>query len=361
MSCICICIPCGRRILLCISYVHILCTSYVHILLNINIASRFHFQILFVDNDNFSSHIAECIIQNIIEYNDALCTLFPESATIQSSTQMDGIEDQQQSYRTSHDIIKVCNTLGLSYTSTDESISPYFDLTLLDKYDLIISMNEEVQSKIVRSLSNAEGMNGYEQKCRLLSEFLSMDFCGVNTEEEGVDVEDVESSDKERSAALMNMIPSTLLDRVEPYYDQLTNKKNEALRIDTDDTDTSTQSSTIFQLTDSDINEPRMILSNNGAMIPNPTGFHPTISSLIVACTGLTKFCLDTMDRQFDLAFENMLNLHFKELSDLEYTLAEADAQLRRGGQGISGYFSPEQRMERIERHMTKLRLTLDE
>ena len=170
------------------------------------------------------------------------------------------------------------------------------------------------------------------------------------------------SRDKESSStAFMNLIPSELLDRVEPYYDQLINKKNKSSSIGTDDTDTSTQSSTTFQLTGLDINEPRMILSDNGAMVPNPSGFHPTISSLIVACTGLTKFCLDTMDRQFDLAFENMLNLHFKELSDLEYTLEEADAQLRRGGQGVSGYFSPEQRMERIERHMTKLRSTLDE
>ena len=333
--------------------------------LNINIASRFHFQILFVDNDNFSSHIAECIIQNIIEYNDALCTLFPESATIQSSTQMDVIEDQQQSYKKAIDITKVCNTLGLSYcTTTDDTISPYFDLTLLDKYDLIISMNEDVQSKIVRSLSNVEGMNGYEQKCRLLSEFLSMDFCSVNNEhEDGVVGEDMGSRDIESSsAAFMNMIPSELSDRVEPYYDQFINKKNKSSSIDADDIDTSsTQSSTTFQLTDSDMNEPRMILSNNGAMIPNPSGFHPTISSLIVACTGLTKFCLDTMDRQFDAAFQNMLNLHFKRQSDLEYTLEEADAQLRRGGQGVSGYFSPEQRMERIERHMAKLRLTLDE
>ena len=107
----------------------------------------------------------------------------------------------------------------------------------------------------------------------------------------------------------------------------LINKKNKSSSIDTNTSPT--QSSTTFQLTDSDMNEPRMILSNNGAMIPNPTGFHPTISSLIVACTGLTKFCLDTMDRQFDVAFQTMLNLHFKELSDLEYTLEEADAQLR--------------------------------
>ena len=330
-----------------------MCISCAHLISsNINKASRFHFQILFVDNDNFSSHIAECIIQNIIEYNDALCTLFPESATIQSST-------QQQSYRKANDIMKVCNTLGLSYCTTiDDTISPYFDLTLLDKYDLIISMNEDVQSKIVRSLPDE--MIGYEQRVRLLSEFLSMDFCGVNNEADGG--VDKESSSDIESTAFMNLIPSELLDRVEPYYDQLTNKKkNKLTSIDTDDIDTSTQSSTTFQLTDSDLNEPRMILSKNGAMVPNPTGFHPTISSLIVACTGLTKFCLDTMDRQYDVAFENMLNLHFKELSDLEYSLEEADAQLRRGGQGISGYFSPEQRMERIERHMTKLRLTLDE
>jgi len=340
-----------------------LCISYVQI--NINIASRFHFQILFVDNDNFSSHIAECIIQNIIEYNDALCTLFPESATIQSTQQLEyGGEavgtQQQQSYSRTSDITKLCNTLGLSYCTTiDDTMSPYFDLTLLDKYDLVISMDEDVQSKIVRSLPDE--MNGYEQKCRLLTEFLSMDFCGVNNEEED-GVEGMESSNDTESTAFMNMIPSELLDRVEPYYAKLTNEKNKSTDTDdTDDTDTSTQSSKTFQLTESDINEPRMILSNNGAMVPNPSGFHPTISSLIVACTGLTKFCLDTMDRQFDVAFQKLLNLHFKELSDLEYSLEEADAQLRRGGQGVSGYFSPEQRMERIERHMTKLRLTLDE
>ena len=94
-----------------------------------------------------------------------------------------------------------------------------------------------------------------------------MDFCGVNNDEvDVVDDEDMGIS----STAFMNMIPSELLDRVEPYYDKLTNEKNKST--DTDDTDTSTQSTTTFQLTDSDINEPRMILSNNGAMIPNPTG-----------------------------------------------------------------------------------------
>ena len=121
------------------------------------------------------------------------------------------------------------------------------------------------------------------------------------------------------------------------------------------------QAAAALKLTGSDMNEPRMILSNNGAMIPNQLGFHPTMASLTVACTGLTKFCLDTMDRQFDLAFQNMLDLHFNKEADLDYTLEEADAQLRRGGQGVSGYFSPEQRKERIEKHMTKLRLTLDE
>lgn len=134
---------------------HILCAHLMSTLQTSTIASRFHFQILFVDNDNFSSHIAECIIQNIIEYNDALCTLFPESATIQSTQQLEyGGEavgtQQQQAYRRTSDITKICNTLGLSYcTTTDESISPYFELSLLDKYDLVISMNEDVQSKTV--------------------------------------------------------------------------------------------------------------------------------------------------------------------------------------------------------------------
>jgi hypothetical protein len=45
-------------------------------------ASRFHFQILFVDNNSFHGRTAECLLGKVAEYNDAMCVLFPASATI---------------------------------------------------------------------------------------------------------------------------------------------------------------------------------------------------------------------------------------------------------------------------------------
>ena len=52
---------------------------------NVLDASRFHFQICFVDNDNFHGRIAEGMLGRIAEYNDAMCVIFPASATIASS------------------------------------------------------------------------------------------------------------------------------------------------------------------------------------------------------------------------------------------------------------------------------------
>ena len=42
-------------------------------------ASRFHFQILFVDDDNSHGRIAEGVMARIAEYNDAMSILFPAS------------------------------------------------------------------------------------------------------------------------------------------------------------------------------------------------------------------------------------------------------------------------------------------
>ena len=58
-------------------------------------ASRFHFQILFVDNNNFHGRIAEGMLAKIAEYNDALFTLFPYSsyeAPLDSSAPLEAMD-----------------------------------------------------------------------------------------------------------------------------------------------------------------------------------------------------------------------------------------------------------------------------
>lgn len=288
-------------------------------------ASRFHFQILFVDNDNFHGRIAEGMLAKIAEYNDALFTLFPYSATIEGSAKAPINSDAPK------EAISVCDTLGLCSTTCSED-GTAFDLSYLDQYDLIIAMDDDIQSLILRSLP-AE--SGYEQKCRLLSEFLSINFCGIQSKN-GI-------TDK----SLQDMIEPSLWDRAQPFYDLAKNSPSDIFAKDS-------------MTTWNDVYQPRMILSDkSGAAVPNLEGWPLVEAAMLVACGGLTKFLLDTMDAQFDTAFQNLLEMHFYRVEDLDFGVEEADDRLRLGSLSVTGYFSPKERHARIERHFGELRSRL--
>mmetsp|Transcript_8914 Transcript_8914/g.20026 ORF Transcript_8914/g.20026 Transcript_8914/m.20026 type:complete len:333 (-) Transcript_8914:181-1179(-) len=286
-------------------------------------ASRFHFQILFVDSDNFHGRIAEGMLARVAEYNDALCILFPASATIESSPKapMDSAAPEEA--------LTVCESLGLC-TTTCSDFGTAFDLSLLDEYDLIIALDDEIQALILRSLP---AKSGYEQKCRLLSEFLSIDFCGINAKTNMTD------------ASLQDMIEQDLLERAEPFYNLA---KDSSSSIFSD-------SATTWE----DVYQPRMILSESGAAVPNINGWPMVEAAMLVACAGVTRFCLDTMDAQFDTAFQYLLDQHFCRPEHLEYSVDQADEQLRKGSCSVTGYFSLKQRRERIEQHLEALRMKL--
>lgn len=288
-------------------------------------ASRFHFQILFVDDDNFHGRIAEGVLAKVAEYNDALFTLFPYSATIteaSSSAPLDPAAPEEA--------VAVCETLDLcSVTCSEDGTS--FNLSYLDQYDLIIALNDDIQSMILRSLPSD---SGYEHKCRLLSEFLSMHFCGI------------QSKDEITSESLQNMMEATMWDRAKPFYDLVKDS-----------------SSDIFldsKTTWDDVYQPRMMLSENGAAVPNQTGWPLVESAMLVACAGITRFCLDTMDVQFDTAFQRLLDAHFHRKEHLDFTIEQADDQLRLGSLSITGYFSPKERHARIKSHFDELGLQFD-
>lgn len=284
-------------------------------------ASRFHFQILFVDNDNFHGRIAEGMLAKIAEYNDALFTLFPYSATIEASPKAPINSDAPK------EAISVCDTLGLCSTTCSED-GTAFDLSYLDQYDLIIAMDDDIQSLILRSLP-AE--SGYEQKCRLLSEFLSINFCGIQSKN-GI-------TDK----SLQDMIEPSLWDRAQPFYDLAKNSPSDIFAKD---------STTTWN----DVYQPRVVLNEGGAAVPNLEGWPLIEAAMLVACGGLVKFCLDTMDAQFDASFQNLLDMHFYRVEDLEFTTEEADDRLRLGSLSVTGYFSPKERHARIENHLEELR-----
>ena len=293
-------------------------------------ASRFHFQICFVDNDNFHGRIAEGMLGRIAEYNDALFTIFPSSATISSSPKA------PRDAAAPEDAVAICEELGLcSVRCADMGTS--FDISFLDEYDLIISMDEEIQEMILRSLP----AEGYESKCRLLSEFLSGDFYSINTKKMG----DAASENKSSESVLIDMIEPELWERAGPFYDMAKGS-----------------SSTIFAASSTiskDVAEPRMVLSESGAAVPNTVGWPLVEAAMLVACAGVTRFCLDTMDSQFDFALQTLLDTFFYKEEHLNTSLDEADAQLRKGSFSVTGYFSPQQRRERIEQHLTALRSRL--
>ena len=108
-------------------------------------ASRQHFQILFVDDDNAKGRIAEGLLAKIAEYNDAMCVLFPASATISSSR--NAPRDAAPSAR----VLDQCRSLGLC-PSRSETMGTDFDLTYLDEYDLIVALSEDIRSLILHCL-----------------------------------------------------------------------------------------------------------------------------------------------------------------------------------------------------------------
>jgi len=298
-------------------------------------ASRFHFQILFVDNNNFYGRIAEGILGRIAEFNDALFTLFPASATVASSSQapLDAAAPEVA--------LTICESLSLCPTKSAD-MGTNFDLTLLESCDLVIVMDDEIRSLILRSLKTVSDQDYYAPKCRLLSEFLSPQFCSISCSDQ-----QMETRDKDGLLQLLNnMLDSELFERVRPFS-QLVQVCSSSVF--------STQSTTW-----KDLYEPRMVLTDNGAAIANTKGWLLVEAAMIVASAGIVRFCLDTMDAQFELAFKSLLEQHFRRSEHLGINWEQADDQLRRGSFSVTGYFSPEQRKTRFERHLEDLRKQLE-
>eukprot|EP00586_Coscinodiscus_wailesii_P023846 CAMPEP_0172500654 /NCGR_PEP_ID=MMETSP1066-20121228/141338_1 /TAXON_ID=671091 /ORGANISM="Coscinodiscus wailesii, Strain CCMP2513" /LENGTH=333 /DNA_ID=CAMNT_0013274993 /DNA_START=65 /DNA_END=1066 /DNA_ORIENTATION=- len=288
-------------------------------------ASRLHFQILLVDNNNFHGRIAEEIFARVAEYNDALFILYPVSATISSSSTapLDAAAPETA--------VAICESLG-SCSTHCTALGTSFDMSFVEECDLVIAMDDEVHSLIIRSLS-VDDQNAYGPKCRLLSDFLSLDFCNVHGRE------------KETGRnVLLNMLEPELRERSAPFYEKVKDSSSQVFA-------TSTKWN--------HINEAHNIIDNSIA-ITNPTAWPMVEAAIIVASAGLTRFCLDTMDVQFESAFRSLLAQHFCRHEHLTMSYEEADAQLRKGSSHVTGYFSPEQRRIQIEQHLAALRLELE-
>jgi len=333
-------------------------------------ATRLHFQILFVDDDNAKGRIAEGLLAKIAEDNDATCILFPSCATIANahSAPRDAAAPQGAA--------SICRSLGLDTFRADE-IGTAFELSNLDDYDLVIAMDDEIRALILRSLALVEGDDHsnnhdyYSQKCRSFSEFLSMAFCGsihsyANQDDDnyitGNDKNEKDSSNaksKDEVEALLNMLDTPLRSRVEPFWGVFhdESRPHRQLSINSE-IFRHAEVPTSLEVAES---QPAIILSESGAAVPNTReGSWPMVqAAMVLASAGLTRFCLDTIDAQFHHAFQTLLERNLCRLEHLELTWETVDDQLQRCNAAVYGYFSPKQRKAKFERHRASLQTKL--
>lgn len=274
-------------------------------------ASRLHFQILFVDDDNAKGRIAEGLLAKIAEYNDAMCVLFPASATISSS------RNAPRDAAASNTVLSICNSLGLC-PSRSETMGTNFDLSYLDEYDLVVAMDEDIRSLILRSLPT-EDQEYYRPRCRLLSEFLSPGFVA-----NGMTPGTLVGVKEKENQVQWDMLDTIYQDRVAPWKDQVIDR-----------------SSNLFATTD---------LVSDWPMVE---------AGLILASGGITRFCLSTIEAQFEAALQSLLETNVYKKEHLEKHWDEMDLQLRRCNSVVTGYFSPGQRKVRYERHLVQLQAKL--
>lgn len=305
-------------------------------------ASRFHFQILFVDDNNFHGRIAEGLLGRVAEYNDAMCVLFPASATITAAPSSRAPLDAAPP----GPAIAICESLGLC-DARCSALGTAFDLSYLDEYDLVIAMDDQIRSLILRSLGSADDEAYYAPKCRLLSEFLSPNFCRVSSRRGGrFDGNNHAGGETDDDAMLRTMLDYDLFERTLPFSDLVRDRSSNIF------------SSDGMTLKDYTRGAPRVVLTDDGVAVPNLAAGWPLVeAAMIVASTGITQFCLDTMDSQMETTFQSLLEQHFCREEHLHgMSWEQADDQLRKSSFAITGYFSPQQRRTRFDRHMDKLR-----
>ena len=310
--------------------------------------SRLHFQILLVDSDNSKGRIAEGLLARVAEYNDAMFILFPSSATITSK--MDRVDAAPRP-----EAVRVCEQLGLCPIKSAE-LGTAFDMSYLDENDLVLCLDDDIRSLILRSVPSQDA-DHYACKVRSLKDFLRPDFYTrmdkIDDNEKDDDLNVVKNIDRV-NFPLLKMLESDLAELVSPFVDSIVDQNVEI------------DFSEVFQkaIIPEKLNmpsEPYLKLNREGTTaILNPSSWPLAQAALILAAAGVTRFCLATMDVQFEEAFQELLksNIPVSSTNHNNMTWTELDEQLRRCNASVCGYFSPQQRRTRYEQYCQNLQQT---
>jgi hypothetical protein len=323
-------------------------------------ATRMHFQILLVDSDNVKGRIAEGLLAKIADYNDARLVIFPASATmiLDDKTPRDAAP--------SASVIQICRLLQLCpeltrATTTTASqheqhndndnnsiitqLGTQFSMSYLDDYDLIVCMDDDIQTRILRALE-MEHQDYYGPRIRLLSEFTSPDFyASIRPTTTTTTTTSSSSKNDNINDNVVSMLSPDLWNHVQDHVDMVMNR-----------------SSSIFAYT---------AAGGGGGDIALDKEWPLVQAAMIVACAGICRFSLDVMDAHVEEAFQALLERNFCRPEHVPGTLMtppleeqkedhafwnQADDQLRKSSFAITGYFSPQQRRTRLQNHVDQLR-----
>mmetsp|Transcript_26563 Transcript_26563/g.40305 ORF Transcript_26563/g.40305 Transcript_26563/m.40305 type:complete len:379 (-) Transcript_26563:59-1195(-) len=304
---------------------------------------------LFVDDDNAKGRIVEGLFARIVEYNDAMCVLFPESCTIPSRRIVAEMDAEPH-----EGALAICESLGLC-PARSEAWGTALDLSYhLDQYDLIVTMDDNIRSRILRSIVGEKEQQEYAAKCRLLSDFLP----------EGVLLEstNTNSSSSNDASTILDMLDGELQDRVKVLSpllreEETKNQLSDILHRYFDDNGLLFQIAVPANKDEFHASRPRLILTPSGAASWNihQESWPLTEVAMIMATAGITRFCLDTIQNYYDQSFQNLLEINYPILhkncvdDDDALQWEKVDAQLRRCSHLICGYFSPGERKGRWE------------
>ena len=292
--------------------------------------SRYHLQLLFVDDDNARGRVAEGVLEAVAEWADAGWWLYPFSATL-------GDDDDAQPdaaplpwapapLAAPDAAIEVMEELGLCSTRA-RAAGAEIALEDLDSHDLVVCLDFEVRDRLMRRIPAAD-RSLYEAKVRCLSDFASVELGEEPSEEE--------------VARTGGVIPPRLAARAAPFRDALARDGAfDALRAAPAP------------------RERALALTDAGAAALAPAGsWRHSEAALVYACAGLTRFCKATIDDGFVACYERLLGACFCRREHLDVAWEDAETIVRR--HVFTGVFTPEERRARFEQHIAELRGRLD-
>ena len=262
----------------------------------------------------------------IVEYNDALYTLFATAVTL-----VDQPRHNDTDATVTPTTLQVCQDLALCPVQSSETGSS-FNTSQWDQYDLLVATDEALAARLLAM--NNDQSDAYMDKIRTLADFVP--FATKNK-----DTDDL---------ILVQRLEPDLWDRVAPYT-HLWDDMDRVFRYAT----VGCSSSPLLVWQD-----------ENNVAATNCQSWPLAQAGLIAATACLVDFLLATIDRDMHEALDNLVETHCRYYytrlahndtrtpANNEADIDALDDQIRRSNAMLTGYFSPHTRRAKIQDCWTK-------